>query len=95
MDMLGTLIGSFQGDEVPGKIQLGLRLVVLRYQRPACTSRCAPWPVWACWANFIGMLTDSRSFLSYTRHELFRRLMCNLVGEWVEKRPVPPTTTRP
>jgi glucuronate isomerase len=34
--------------------------------------------------NFIGMLTDSRSFLSYTRHEYFRRLLCNLIGNWVD-----------
>ena len=34
--------------------------------------------------NFVGMLTDSRSFLSYTRHEYFRRILCNLVGTWVE-----------
>ena len=34
--------------------------------------------------NFIGMLTDSRSFLSYTRHEYFRRILCNLIGQWVE-----------
>jgi glucuronate isomerase len=34
--------------------------------------------------NFVGMLTDSRSFLSYTRHEYFRRILCQLIGEWVE-----------
>jgi glucuronate isomerase len=34
--------------------------------------------------KFIGMLTDSRSFLSYTRHDYFRRILCNLIGEWVE-----------
>ena len=34
--------------------------------------------------NFIGMLTDSRSFLSYTRHDYFRRIMCNIIGQWVE-----------
>ena len=34
--------------------------------------------------NFVGMLTDSRSFLSYTRHEYFRRILCNIIGEWVE-----------
>ena len=34
--------------------------------------------------NFIGMLTDSRSFLSYSRHEYFRRILCDIVGEWVE-----------
>ena len=37
-----------------------------------------------CLGNFIGMLTDSRSFVSYTRHEYFRRIMCNLVGTWVD-----------
>ena len=36
--------------------------------------------------KFVGMLTDSRSFLSYTRHEYFRRILCNMLGEWVEKR---------
>ena len=39
--------------------------------------------------NFIGMLTDSRSFLSYTRHDYFRRIMCNLIGEWVENGEYP------
>ncbi len=39
----------------------------------------------SCLGSFLGMLTDSRSFLSYARHEYFRRILCNLVGEWVEK----------
>nr|MCR4640494.1 glucuronate isomerase [Lachnospiraceae bacterium] len=39
--------------------------------------------------NFIGMLTDSRSFLSYTRHEYFRRIACNLIGGWVESGEYP------
>ena len=39
--------------------------------------------------NFVGMLTDSRSFLSYTRHEYFRRILCNLLGEWVENGEYP------
>ena len=39
--------------------------------------------------NFIGMLTDSRSFLSYTRHEYFRRILCNLIGTWVENGEYP------
>ncbi|MCI9068253.1 MAG: glucuronate isomerase, partial [Lachnospiraceae bacterium] len=38
---------------------------------------------------FVGMLTDSRSFLSYTRHEYFRRILCELVGEWVESGQYP------
>ena len=40
-------------------------------------------------ANFVGMLTDSRSFLSYTRHEYFRRIMCDLIGGWVENGEYP------
>ena len=39
--------------------------------------------------NFIGMLTDSRSFLSYTRHEYFRRILCNLIGTWIENGEYP------
>lgn len=40
-------------------------------------------------SRFVGMLTDSRSFLSYTRHEYFRRLLCRLIGQWVEDGEVP------
>ena len=39
--------------------------------------------------NFVGMLTDSRSFLSYTRHDYFRRILCNLIGGWVENGEFP------
>ena len=39
--------------------------------------------------NFVGMLTDSRSFLSYARHDYFRRIMCNLIGKWVENGEYP------
>ena len=39
--------------------------------------------------NFIGMLTDSRSFLSYTRHEYFRRILCSIIGKWVENGEYP------
>ena len=40
-------------------------------------------------SRFVGMLTDSRSFVSYPRHEYFRRILCNLIGEWVEKGEYP------
>ena len=40
-------------------------------------------------SRFIGMFTDSRSFLSYTRHEYFRRILCNIIGEWAENGEVP------
>ena len=87
-DMLGTLIGSFQDDEVPGKIQLGSAWWFCdtddgMYQQMKTLARLG------LLGNFIGMLTDSRSFLSYTRHELFRRLMCNLIGNWVENGQYP------
>ena len=42
-----------------------------------------------CLGNFIGMLTDSRSFLSYTRHEYFRRILCEMIGNWVENGEYP------
>ena len=42
-----------------------------------------------CLGNFIGMLTDSRSFLSYARHDYFRRIMCNVIGAWVENGEYP------
>ena len=40
-------------------------------------------------ANFVGMLTDSRSFVSYPRHEYFRRIMCNIIGKWVDEGEYP------
>ena len=40
-------------------------------------------------AHFVGMLTDSRSFISYSRHEYFRRILCDLVGTWVEDGEIP------
>ncbi|HIW32922.1 MAG TPA: glucuronate isomerase, partial [Candidatus Paenibacillus intestinavium] len=42
--------------------------------------------------HFVGMLTDSRSFLSYTRHEYFRRILCNMLGQWVEEGLIPDNT---
>jgi glucuronate isomerase len=87
-DMLGTLLGPFQDDEIPGKIQLGSAWWFCdtddgMYQQMKTLARLG------LLGNFIGMLTDSRSFLSYTRHELFRRLMCNLIGSWVENGQYP------
>jgi glucuronate isomerase len=43
----------------------------------------------SCLPNFVGMLTDSRSFLSWTRHEYFRRVLCELLGEWVQRGQLP------
>ena len=85
---LGTLIGCFQGTEVPGKIQHGSawwfndHKVGMENQMKSLASL-------GLLGNFIGMLTDSRSFLSYARHDYFRRIMCNLVGRWVENGEYP------
>ncbi len=85
---LGTLIGCFQGTEVPGKIQHGSawwfndHKVGMEEQMKSLASL-------GLLGNFIGMLTDSRSFLSYARHDYFRRIMCNLVGNWVENGEYP------
>ena len=85
---LGTLIGCFQGPEVPGKIQQGSawwfndHKVGMEEQMKSLASL-------GLLGNFIGMLTDSRSFLSYARHDYFRRIMCNLIGNWVENGEYP------
>ena len=85
---LGTLIGCFQGPEVPGKIQHGSawwfndHKVGMEEQMKSLASL-------GLLGNFIGMLTDSRSFLSYARHDYFRRIMCNLIGNWVENGEYP------
>ena len=69
--MLGTILGAFQDDEIPGKIQLGSAWWFCdtddgMYQQMKTLARLG------LLGNFIGMLTDSRSFLSYTRHEVRR-----------------------
>ena len=85
---IDTLIGSFQGTEARGKIQHGSAwwfndtLQGMRDQLKSLASL-------SILGNFVGMLTDSRSFLSYTRHEYFRRILCQLIGEWVEEGEYP------
>lgn len=87
-EVLCTLAGCFQGTEAVGKIQHGAawwfndsKVGMLNQMRALASIGVL--------GNFIGMLTDSRSFLSYTRHEYFRRLLCNLIGEWVESGEYP------
>ena len=87
-DMLGTVIGCFQDDSVPGKIQLGSAWWFCD-TNDGMAQQMRTLARLGLLGNFIGMLTDSRSFLSYTRHELFRRLLCNLIGEWVENGEYP------
>ena len=84
---IGTIIGCFQDSSAIGKIQQGSawfndHKTGMRDQMTSLASL-------GLLGNFIGMLTDSRSFLSYTRHEYFRRIMCALIGGWVENGEYP------
>ncbi|MCD7734990.1 MAG: glucuronate isomerase [Clostridiales bacterium] len=85
---LDVLIGAFQGTEVPGKIQHGSAWW-FNDNRAGMVEQMTSLANLSLLGNFIGMLTDSRSFLSYTRHEYFRRVMCNLIGGWVENGEYP------
>ena len=85
---LDTLIGSFQGTEVPGKLQHGSAWW-FNDNKQGMRDQLISLANLSMLGNFIGMLTDSRSFLSYTRHEYFRRILCSLIGEWVENGEYP------
>jgi glucuronate isomerase len=86
--IIETVIGCFQDASAVGKIQHGSawwfndHLDGMRAQMKSLAAQ-------GLLGNFIGMLTDSRSFLSYTRHEYFRRILCDLVGTWVENGEYP------
>ena len=82
---IGTAIGAFQGPEAQGKIQQGSAWWFNdNYQ--GMIDQMTSLANLSVLGNFVGMLTDSRSFLSYTRHEYFRRILCNLIGTWVVSR---------
>lgn len=85
---IGTIIGCFQSEEVRGKIQQGSAWW-FNDNKQGMIEQMTSLANLGLLGNFIGMLTDSRSFLSYTRHEYFRRIMCNLIGGWVENGEYP------
>ncbi|MFJ5769896.1 glucuronate isomerase [Psychrobacillus sp. NPDC093180] len=85
--VIGSLIGNFQGEQ-PGKIQFGTAWW-FNDQKDGMLEQMKALANLGLFSRFIGMLTDSRSFLSYTRHEYFRRLVCELIGGWVENGEVP------
>ncbi len=85
--VLGTMLGNFQGG-VPGKIQFGSGWW-FNDQRDGMESQMRALSNLGMISRFVGMLTDSRSFVSYTRHEYFRRILCNLLGKWVEEGEYP------
>ena len=82
--VISTAIGAFQGPEAQGKIQQGSAWW-FNDTYHGMIEQMTTFASLSILGNFLGMLTDSRSFLSYTRHEYFRRIMCNLIGGWVEK----------
>ncbi|MFT9498146.1 glucuronate isomerase [Anaerosolibacter sp.] len=87
-EVLATMIGSFQGGGIPGKIQFGSGWW-FNDQKDGMIRQMIALSNVGLISRFVGMLTDSRSFLSYTRHEYFRRILCNLLGEWVENGEAP------
>ena len=85
---IGTLIGCFQGDNIKGKIQFGSAWW-FNDHKIGMEDQIRSLANLGLLSAFVGMLTDSRSFLSYTRHEYFRRILCNVIGEWVENGELP------
>jgi glucuronate isomerase len=87
-EMLAAMIGNFQDGTVPGKMQFGAawwfndQRLGIEHQLNALSNS-------GLLSRFVGMLTDSRSFLSYPRHEYFRRILCNLLGKDVERGELP------
>ncbi len=87
-ELLATMLGNFQDGSVPGKIQLGSgwwfldQIDGMKRQMEALSAE-------GMLSRFVGMLTDSRSFLSYTRHEYFRRILCDLLGGEMQRGLIP------
>ncbi|QHQ75264.1 glucuronate isomerase [Bacillus pumilus] len=86
--VISTLAGSFQDGKTPGKMQHGTAWW-FNDTKQGMTEQMMTLSSIGLISRFIGMMTDSRSFLSYTRHEYFRRLLCDIIGDWVEKGEVP------
>ena len=86
--MLATMIGNFQDGSVPGKMQFGAGWWFLD-QKDGMEQQMNALSLQGLLSRFVGMLTDSRSFVSYARHEYFRRIMCNLIATDVEKGEIP------
>lgn len=86
--VISTIAGSFQDGKTPGKMQHGTAWW-FNDTKQGMTEQMMALSSIGLISRFIGMLTDSRSFLSYTRHEYFRRLLCDIIGDWVEKGEAP------
>lgn len=86
--VIGAVLGCFQDSETAGKLQQGSAWW-FNDHKAGMTEQMTSLANLGMLSNFVGMLTDSRSFLSYTRHEYFRRILCNLIGGWVENGEYP------
>jgi glucuronate isomerase len=87
-DVVATMIGNFQDGSVPGKMQLGSGWWFLD-QKDGMERQLLSLSNQGLLSRFVGMVTDSRSFLSYTRHEYFRRILCNVLGTDVQQGLLP------
>ncbi|WP_142688026.1 glucuronate isomerase [Chitinophaga polysaccharea] len=87
-ELMATMTGNFNDGSVPGKIQFGAAWWFLD-QKEGMTRQMNALSNMGLISRFVGMLTDSRSFLSYPRHEYFRRLLCDLFGEEIERGEIP------
>jgi len=82
-ELVATMTGNFQDGSVPGKLQFGSGWWFLD-QKNGIENQINSLSNLGLLSRFVGMLTDSRSFLSYPRHEYFRRILCNILGSDVE-----------
>jgi glucuronate isomerase len=86
--VIGAMLGNFQQSGIPGKIQMGSAWWFLD-QRDGMVDQMKTLANMGLLSRFVGMLTDSRSFVSYPRHEYFRRILCDVIGTWVENGEYP------
>ena len=87
-ELIGSILGCFQDSKAIGKIQQGSAWW-FNDNKTGMIKQMTSLANLGLLGNFVGMLTDSRSFLSYPRHEYFRRIMCDLIGGWVENGEYP------
>ncbi len=87
-ELMATMIGNFNDGSVAGKIQFGSAWWFLD-QKDGMTKQMNALSNMGLLSRFVGMLTDSRVFLSFPRHEYFRRILCNLFGEEIENGELP------
>lgn len=87
-ETIGTMVGNFQGEGTPGKMQFGSGWW-FNDQKDGMQRQMTQLANLGLLSRFVGMLTDSRSFLSYTRHEYFRRILCQMIGRWVQEGEAP------